>query len=255
MKKDIDFADLVQQAHPQLSLRMSYNAGENQPVYVDPLGTAVLAEPNETGHNQYSAYNAKGNWKQVIHFQEGSPKDGINGLSNEALVGLLAHRLTKQQESFPSQFNLLSIKLLEYALIALHMRVDTRQQFEIYDTRHVQPSDALKAANMLMVEKLTVQQLINTLLVEFDSLALNDADLKPLSELAGHANAGDEDYQRHMARVDDLMQIFTATSIAASMCTVVDNALTIRQQFSSNLGEEEGIMTSEKVAAELTQDE
>ena len=110
-------------------------------IYVDPLGNRTQPIPSDVGHNVYYVHGPKDEFRQEIHFQNGSPAQGVNGLSNEAVISVVLHRLSKQNESFPSPYNVLAIYLLQGALAALHSRVKDRQDFGIYDTDKVEPMD------------------------------------------------------------------------------------------------------------------
>lgn len=235
MSEITDHLELVERSHPLSNLRISYNAGEDQPVYVDDLDNIVLAKPNENGNNLYTVVNKKANWVQEVKFQDGSPSDGVNGVTNEALIAMLAHRLTHQNKSYPSMFNDLAITLLEFASSSLNQRVDTRRAFDIYDTEHTQPSDELKAANMRLVELLKVQHMVNTMLVSLDPLVITDADLNPIVEIKKFADAGDKEYVDHMAAIAELMGIYATTSVAAGLSNIVTNANTIREQYAQDL--------------------
>lgn len=130
-------------------------------VYIDPLQTKIEANPTSVGHNDYRLVNEESKFEHPIKFQNGSPADGVNGLSNEALLAVLIHRLTKQNESFPTPYNVLAINLLQGALTALHNRVKDRQQFGIYDTNQVQPEgeeDAKLAHALAMVNSIGILQ-------------------------------------------------------------------------------------------------
>lgn len=66
-------------------------------IYSDENGLTV-AEPTNTNHYVAEMGNGK---SQFIFFQDGSPvKDNVNGLTNEALLAILTHRLTAQNEKF-----------------------------------------------------------------------------------------------------------------------------------------------------------
>lgn len=122
-------------------------------IFIDPLGIKIEAQPTEVGNNNYNLVQETCRLQHQIKFQNGSPQLGVNGLSNEAVIATVLHRLNKQNESFPSAYNTLAILFLQGALTALHTRVKDRTEFGIYDTDQVAPKgeEEAKFAHALAV--------------------------------------------------------------------------------------------------------
>lgn len=62
-----------------------------------------------------------------LHFQDGPAAEGVNGLTNEALLKVLIHRTKILDSQFPSEHNKQAIAALESALAALNARTADRQ--------------------------------------------------------------------------------------------------------------------------------
>ena len=121
--------------------KVDFTTEGKKSVYRDALGNLVQPLPTELGHNRYDIHGPNDSFRQEIYFQNGSPaQNGVNGLSNEAVIATVLHRISKQNESYPSAYNVLTIYLLEAALAALHARVKDRTEFGIYDTDKVEPA-------------------------------------------------------------------------------------------------------------------
>lgn len=165
-------------------------------VYVDPLGNRTQPLPNDIGHNVYYVHGPKDEFRQEIYFQNGSPAQGVNGLSNEAVISVVLHRLSKQNESFPSPYNVLAIYLLQGALAALHSRVKDRQYFGIYDTDKVEPTDKDDAKTSRSLAIINSLGILGNVIFKYDSAyALNTP--KEIHELLDHlmskVNLNDDD--------------------------------------------------------------
>lgn len=165
-------------------------------VYVDPLGNRTQPLPNDIGHNVYYVHGPKDEFRQEIYFQNGSPVQGVNGLSNEAVISVVLHRLSKQNESFPSPYNVLAIYLLQGALAALHSRVKDRQDFGIYDTDKVEPTDKDDAKTSRSLAIINSLGILGNVIFKYDSAyALNTP--KEIHELLDHlmskVNLNDDD--------------------------------------------------------------
>lgn len=62
-----------------------------------------------------------------LHFQDGpTVSEGVNGLTNEALLNVLIHRTKILDSQFPSEHNKQAIAALESALAALNARTADR---------------------------------------------------------------------------------------------------------------------------------
>lgn len=178
-----------------------------QSVYVDALGTATIPDPTSTGHNFYKFIPKEKNFVQELHFQSGSPTNGVNGLSNEAAISSVLHRISKQNESFPSPYNQLAILCLQTALAALHTRVKDRQEFGIYDTNVVEPTAQDDAELAKATSIVNCIGLLGDLIIKFDrSYALfQGAEIhKQLERLAKYISPDDE------------VQIISATTMMAA---------------------------------------
>lgn len=114
-------------------------------IFVDPLNIKIEARPTSAGHNDYRLVQETCRFEHPIKFQTGAPTLGVNGLSNEAVIATVLHRLNRQNESFPSAYNTLAILMLQGALTALHSRVKDRTEFGIYGTDQVAPTDVEEA--------------------------------------------------------------------------------------------------------------
>lgn len=154
-------------------------------VYVDPLGNRTQPIPTDVGHNLYYVHGPNGEFRQEIHFQNGSPVQGVNGLSNEAIISVVLHRLSKQNESFPSPYNVLAIYLLQGAMTALHSRVKDRQEFGIYDTENVEPNDKEDAKTSRALAIINSLGILANIIFKYDAAyALNEP--KTIHELLDH---------------------------------------------------------------------
>ena len=63
-----------------------------------------------------------GNSLHGVRFHQGDPKDGLNGITNEALVSILIHRLTTLNGKVQCEENEEAIILLTQTLAALNAR-------------------------------------------------------------------------------------------------------------------------------------
>lgn len=70
---------------------------------------------------------AGGSFFDTLHFQKGGvPDNGVNGLTNESLLAILAHRLKFLQEKCPCRENAIAITNVEQALMWLQKRTADR---------------------------------------------------------------------------------------------------------------------------------
>ncbi len=162
ISKAISYFDIVSNS------KVDFTVTGGKTAYVDPLGSSVQPLPTELGNNRYDIHAKDKGFRQEIYFQNGSPANGINGISNEALVSVVLHRLNCQNESFPSPYNVLAINLLQGVLSALHSRVKDRQHFGIYDTQTVEPEaadDATIAKALAVVNSLGI---LGDIIIKFD---------------------------------------------------------------------------------------
>lgn len=164
IKSAIDFFD------GQVLSKVDLTTKDDQTVYVDPLGSSTVPKPNDNGHNRYDVVGKGETFRQEIYFQDGSPSaKGINGLSNEAAISVVLHRLVRQNESYPSPYNTLAIMLLQGAMSALHMRVEDRKSFGIYDTDKVDPEgeeDAVISKALAITNSVGI---LSNIIFRFDS--------------------------------------------------------------------------------------
>lgn len=62
-----------------------------------------------------------------VTFQKGNPKtEGVNGLTNEALLAILIHRTTFVNQQFPCEENMVAIQHLKQALVNFEVRTARR---------------------------------------------------------------------------------------------------------------------------------
>lgn len=163
ISKAIAFFDVVTNSKVDLTTE------GDKTVYRDPLNNLVQPRPTEIGHNRYDIHGAGDVFRQEIHFQNGTPAQGLNGISNEALMAVLIHRLTRQNEMYPSPYNVLAIQLLQGAISALHSRVKDRADFGITNLPQAEPSseeEALVAKALAIVNSLGI---LGDILVKFDA--------------------------------------------------------------------------------------
>lgn len=98
-------------------------------IYEDHNGIAVNAISTENdvdveGHNYQVLH---GTTQSNIHFQHGTVTDnGLNGVTNEALLSILLHRLHYLNDKFPCVENLLAIDHINNALCHLEKRTQSR---------------------------------------------------------------------------------------------------------------------------------
>ena len=166
LKKSIAYFDIVGNSKVDLTTE------GDKTIYRDPLNSLVRPLPSEIGHNRYDIHGDKESFRQEIHFQNGSPAQDLNGVSNEAIVAVVLHRLVRQNESFPSPYNVLAITLLQGVLSALHARVKLREDYGIYDTDKVEPDaerDAYIAKAIAVINSLGI---LGDIIIKFDSAYL-----------------------------------------------------------------------------------
>lgn len=190
ISKAISYFDVIRNS------KVDYLAEGNKTIYVDPLGSKIQPLPTELGFNRYDIHGVDGAFRQEIHFQNGSPQQGLNGVSNEAIIATVLHRLTRQNEAFPSPYNVLTITFLQGALSALHSRVKDRETFGISDKPIVEPEkadDALLAKSLAIINALGI---LGDVIIKFDSaygLAASGVILSYVETLAKHAKENPEE--------------------------------------------------------------
>ena len=150
--------------------KVDFTTEGNNSVYRDALGNLVQPLPTELGHNRYDIHGPNDSFRQEIYFQNGSPmQNGVNGLSNEAIIATVLHRISKQNESYPSAYNVLTIYLLEAALTALHARVKQRTDFGIYDTDKVEPEQVDEALLSKALSIINSLGILGDVIIKFDA--------------------------------------------------------------------------------------
>lgn len=100
-------------------------------IYTDHNGLAVNAISLDNGvdvdGHQYQILLGRGSAE--INFQMGTvPEHGVNGLTNEALLVILAHRLQKLNEIQPCWENAIARTHIETAFLWLEKRTADRQE-------------------------------------------------------------------------------------------------------------------------------
>lgn len=166
-----------------------------QSVYVDALGVSTIPEPTSAGHNLYKFIPEDKNFVQELHFQSGSPANGVNGISNEAALSAILHRLSKQNETFPSPYNQLAIICIQTAIAGLQLRIKDRKEFGIYDTEQVEPNADEEMEVSKAISILNSLGLIGDLIIKFDrsyGLTVPGAIHKQVERLVNYVNPGDE---------------------------------------------------------------
>ena len=156
-------------------------------VFIDPLGVKVEAQPTSVGNNNYNLVQETCRLQHQIKFQNGSPQLGVNGLSNEAVIATVLHRLNRQNESFPSAYNTLAILFLQGALTALHTRVKDRTEFGIYDTDQVAPQGEEEAKFAHALAVINSLGILQNVVFKFDhAYGLNiDGNIHGMLEVIG----------------------------------------------------------------------
>ncbi len=82
----------------------------------------------DLGVMHMSSGDANSGARQEIHFQHGTiPENGVNGVTNEAVLDLLAMRLRALNQSFPCRENSLAITKIEEARLWLQERTRIRE--------------------------------------------------------------------------------------------------------------------------------
>lgn len=137
-------------------------------VYVDSLGVSTIPDPTSVGHNLYKFIPKSKSFVQELHFQSGSPSNGVNGLTNESALAAVLHRITKQNETFPSAYNQLTILCLQTAIAALQMRIKDRKDFGIYDTDQVEPNAETEMEVSKALSIINSIGLLGDLIIKFD---------------------------------------------------------------------------------------
>ncbi len=94
----------------------------------EQLNLVVVDKPGPGGaHHQYAVGHA-GNELAAINFQKGTvPEAGVNGITNEVLLAVVAHRLESfQAGDFACDENKMALNNVEAALCALKERTKDR---------------------------------------------------------------------------------------------------------------------------------
>lgn len=215
-----------------------------KPVYIDALGISTIPDPTSTGHNLYKHIPGDKGFIQEIHFQSGPPSAGVNGLTNESAISAVLHRISKQNETFPSAYNQLAILCLQTAMAALHLRVKDRKEFGIYDTQEVEPSAAEDEEITKALALMNSIGLLGDLLIKFDrsyALSVPGEIHKQIDRLANYVKPDDQD-----------VNIISATTMmsAAIQASGIGSfwrelALSIQKAFKENVdGKQSGEDTS-----------
>lgn len=94
-------------------------------IHTDNNGVRVVAIDKALGH-KYAVHGPAGELA-FIKFQDGPVKDnGVNGLTNEALLAIVTHRLSVLNGEFPCRENEDAIDHVDLALEALEARTKAR---------------------------------------------------------------------------------------------------------------------------------
>lgn len=96
-------------------------------IYVDPVTQSAVVATDSAPGIYYQFESHDGLWTSSIRFQNGSPKTGgVNGLTNEALLAMLMHRLRLQTEKLSCVENWEALGHLSAAQSALTRRTEGR---------------------------------------------------------------------------------------------------------------------------------
>jgi hypothetical protein len=109
------------------------------PVEYSDLRIDVLDQPSHGGaHHEYAVTN-QGNVIARISFQNGPINEfGVNGVTNEALLLAVAHRLRSFQAGpYVCDENRLALEHIEKAVDALYSRTKSRQERGVEGTRQL----------------------------------------------------------------------------------------------------------------------
>lgn len=99
-----------------------------QEVYEDPLGNRAFALHESETHGDcygflYEVHMADGGNYEEILFQRGDPEEtGINGLTNELLLGIVKHRIEVLDKQLPAEENKKAVLAIDAAIQALEKR-------------------------------------------------------------------------------------------------------------------------------------
>lgn len=110
----------------------NYNESVNMRIFTDANGLAVNAiselqdGTNVRGHEYVALCGAK---SVALSFQNGAvPANGVNGLTNEALLAVLIHRTCFLDDKFPCEENKAAITHMQAALNEFNKRTEARVQ-------------------------------------------------------------------------------------------------------------------------------
>ncbi|MEC8057316.1 MAG: hypothetical protein VX136_09420 [Pseudomonadota bacterium] len=87
-----------------------------------------MQAPNFPDGHWYQIYNPE-KFTVDISFQNGPVKEhGVNGITNEALLAIILHRLRVLNQAYPCRENSLAITNIEQGLMWLEQRTKDRQK-------------------------------------------------------------------------------------------------------------------------------
>jgi len=102
-------------------------------IYRDENGICAIMQD---GPKTYAIYDEKnpGGVNTILAFQNGPAHESVNGISNEAVIAVLRHRIGMLNTIVPSEFNITAITHLGLALEALEQRTAQRKLIGIEGT-------------------------------------------------------------------------------------------------------------------------
>lgn len=95
-------------------------------IYTDEngLGINALMGPKQAGHNYVALV---GDTTMCVDFQNGTiPDEGLNGLTNEALLHILVHRTKILNDLYPCRENSIAITKMQEAIMWFEERTQDR---------------------------------------------------------------------------------------------------------------------------------
>lgn len=165
IQQAIEAFDVVKRS--KVSIAAQPNNEES--VYIDSIGNIVTAELLSNGINHYNINTADGQFRQEILFQNGFTQDGVNGITNEALMAVLIHRISAQNSSYPSPYNEMAIKGLQLGLACLNARTKTREDFGILNTDKVLPEESNSAELMQSISFIDAIGMLLDATIQYDA--------------------------------------------------------------------------------------